>query len=174
MRIQGPGEGGFKSCQVGATFDGIDGVGEREECFIVTIVVLESHLNLDIVSFSLDVNWLVVQDVLVLVEVLNEVDNSAFIVKPQFLVGAQILNINHQSSVEKSQFSHALSQCLKAELQCFKHLRIWLESDLRSPLFRLARFPERSHWNAALVTLAIDLAVTPNLQVQSLRQGIHH
>ena len=91
-----------------STFCRVDVVDEREDALDIALVVLESHFYFEILLFALNINWLFVEDIFVLIEMLNERSHSTFVTEFSELVVPVISNGDVDSSVEKGQFTQAL------------------------------------------------------------------
>ena len=99
-----------KSRQMRSAVDRVDVVRERKDLFVVAVVVLHRHLDRKVVSDHLEIERLVVQRALVLVEVLDEFGDAAFVVKLVRLFGffALVLDENANALVEKRLFAKTL------------------------------------------------------------------
>src|SRR5262245_42089836 len=100
-----------------AAIHGVDIVGERKHLFVISIVVLNRNFNAQIVAGSaiaslLEVHWLRMKRVLVLVQVLDEFGNAAFVIKFVLLlfIGAFISDRDPDALVQKGFFAQALRQ----------------------------------------------------------------
>ena len=89
---------------MGATVSGVDVVGKRHDIVFEPIVILECGLDPDIAFFTTYMDGFM-QRVLILVEVLNEGDDSTFVFKTMFLVMTLVAYGNFNPLIEKREFS---------------------------------------------------------------------
>ena len=78
---------------------GIDVVGEGEEIFGISIVVLKGDLHFDSVLLALDVDGFRMDTILILIEVFDEGENPSFIKEVVPLFGTFILNADGEPFV---------------------------------------------------------------------------
>ena len=117
---------------------------------------------------------LLVDDRLVLVQVLDEGDDAAFVLEPVVLPVALVVDRDEDAAVQKGQLTKALRQRVEAVFGGLEDLRVRLEGDLRATPLRRAGDLERAGRSAALVALLIDLAVPPDLQIETLGERVDH
>jgi hypothetical protein len=152
---------------------GVDVVGEAEDRLLVGGVPLHRDLDLALLLLAFEEDRLAVQRVLVLVEVANEVLDSALVLKGDAVgLAALVDQLDLQAAGEEGGLAQPLGEGLEVELDLLEDLRIGLEGQSRAgPLRRLAR-GQRPLRLAALVVLAPDLAVAADLEMELLGEGI--
>ena len=91
-----------------STFYRVDVVDEREDTLDIALVVLESYFYFEILLFALNINWLFVEDIFVLIEMLNERSHSSFVTEFSEFVVPVVPNGDVDSSVEKGQLTQTL------------------------------------------------------------------
>ena len=81
---------------MGASLDGVDEVDEAEEPFNIGVVVLDRHLELCFVLFSVDHHGLLEEHLFALVEVFDKGGDAAGVVVALFLrlLGALVLEVD--------------------------------------------------------------------------------
>ena len=109
---------------------------------------------------------------LVLVQVLDEGRDAAVVLELVLLAVALVVNRDEDAGVEERQFAQALRQRVEAVLDRFENLRVRPERHLRAATLRRSRHFEIGERMAALVTLLVDLAVPPDLEVEPLGQRV--
>ncbi len=152
---------------------GVDVVREREEVFGIAVVVLKCHLQNEIGLLDFHVDRFVERG-LGFVEVIDEGDDAALVMKDLLFLFPVVLERDRQPLVEEGQFAEPLGQHVEAELQRLENLTVRLEADLRAAAFGLSGDGQRSLGLATFIPLFEDLAVLPDFQLQPFRQGIHH
>ena len=168
VRVSADAEAG----QVRAAFVRVDVVGEGEDQLGVAVVPLQRDLGVDAVLVALHEDRLVVDDRLVLVQVLDERDDAAFVLELVALAVALVVDGDEDAAVEERELAQALRQRVEAVLGGLEDLRVGLERDLRAAPLRRAGDLEVGDRRAALVALLVDLAVAPDLEVEPLRQRV--
>src|SRR6266536_1066255 len=90
----------------------VDVVGEAENAFGISVVVLQANLHGDAIALGFHVDRLVMQNLFAAVQVLNEFGNSAVVFELCSLgvSCALIGERDQQAFVEESQFAQALRQ----------------------------------------------------------------
>ena len=113
---------------------------------------------------------------LVLVEMLDELGDSAFVVElvRLFRLLALVFDGDADAFVQKCLFAQALGQFVEAEFDQIEDLRIRFEGDLRAASSRLAGVLQASHGDAAHIFLLVGFAVSPDLHMQRLGKKVHH
>src|SRR5207253_8321791 len=149
-------------------------VGEREDLFLISVVVLHGDLEIDTFADTFEIDDFIVQRFFVLVEVLNERNDAAGIVKFVLLLVALVFDRNEQSAIEKGEFSKTLGKNIEAECRGLEDSVVGLEADLGSTPIRMSGHLERTRWNAPVVALYIHLAPAPDLEIQPLRKRVNH
>mgnify|MGYP006134613937 CR=1 FL=1 len=112
VAIDGPGERGAKTNEVGSAFDRVDVVGEGVHALVVGIVVLKSNLNRDRdslapgdLSLTGDVDGLFVQRRSIPVQVLDKRNDSAVVTEIMALCAALVGDLDANSRVQEGKFA---------------------------------------------------------------------
>ena len=158
--------------EVGAAFVRVDVVREREDQLRIAVVPLQGDLGVDAVLVALHEDRLLVDERLVLVQMLDERDDAAFVLELVALAVALIVDRDEDAAVQECEFAESLGQRVEAVFGRLENLRVWLERDLRAAALRRPGDFELAGWIAALVTLLVDLAVAPDLEVEALGQRV--
>ena len=158
---------------MGATLGGVDVVGERVGGFAVTVVPLERDLDVDQVALAVHVDRLVVDDGFVLVQVLDEFANTAFIQELVRLAVALVVDRDRHAGIEEGEFAQPLRQRFEAKVGCLENLGVGLKRDLGSALLGLTGDVEITGWNTAVVALLMHVTVAPDFQFKHFRQRVH-
>ena len=116
----------------------VDVVGEREDQLRVAVVPLQRDLGVDAVLVALHEDRLVVDERLVLVQVLDERDDAAFVLKLVALAVALVVDRDEDAAVEERELAKALRQRVEAVFDRFENLRVWLERDFGAAALRRA------------------------------------
>src|SRR4030095_8242727 len=104
-------------------------------------------------------DWLVVDDRLVLVQMLDERHDAAVVLELVALAVALVVDRDENAAVEERELAKPLRQRIEAVLVRLEDLRIDLERDLRAAaLCRPGDF-KRFDWRTALVALLVYLPV---------------
>ncbi len=126
--VQRAGQRGLEADQVRAALVGVDVVGEGKDLFLIAVVVLQGDLKIDSFLDSLKVDNLVVERGLVLVEMLDERNDSAGVVKVVSLLRALIFDRDEQALVQKREFAKTLRKGIEIEFGRFEDPGVGLES----------------------------------------------
>jgi hypothetical protein len=129
---------------VGAAFVGIDVVGEGEDQLGVAVVPLQGDFGFDAVLRAFHEDRLVVDVRLVLVQVLDERDDAAFVLELVALAVAFVVERDEDAAVEERELAQALRQRVEAVLGGFEDLRVGPERDLRAARVASCRRASRS------------------------------
>ena len=101
---------GTKSRQVRAAVALWNVVRVAEDIFLVRVIPLHRYLDLDVVEHHLDVDDLVVNRRLVLVQMLDECANTAFVLENVLLVAALVEQVNAHAGIEEGQFAEPFGE----------------------------------------------------------------
>src|SRR6188474_2367979 len=145
----------------------VDVVREAEDQLRVAVVPLQGDLGVDAVLVTLHENRLLVDERLVLVQVLDERGDAAFILKLVVLAVSLIVDRDEDAAIQERELAESLGQRVEAVLGRFENLRVWPERDFRAPPLRRPCDFELTDRVAALVTLLVDLLVAPDLEIES-------
>ena len=161
--VEGAGDRGTQSRQVGAAVGGVDGVGERVHRFHVLRGVLDGRLHQDVVDLFLHVDR-IVEGLAGLVQVADEGGDAPLEVEVDLLGGrrAFVHEFDVQPPGEEGDFPEALGQDVEAVLQHLEDFRVPQESHARAralPLLHLADDFHIGDRPTLLVPLPPDLAV---------------
>src|SRR5918995_1655565 len=165
--------------EVRAAFVSVDVVGEREDRVLEAAVPLHGDLHVPYLLLALKVEDSLVDGVLRLVDVLHEVPYAALVlVRDVPFFFPLVYEPDLESLVEESPLAEPAAQSVEREvLGLGKDLGVRLEAyDGARPLalLELAVLCESAFREPALVALAPHVSLAPDLQLQPLRQRIHH
>ncbi len=163
-----------KSAQVGAAFDRIDIVREREDVFRVGIVPLHGDLDRHAAALALQIDHVVVDLVLAAIEMFDERDDAALVVELLALAAlALVLERDAHAAVQERELTQAASEDVEAIIDRVEDFVIGAKAYRGAALVRHTGLLERFVRNAAHVTLAIDLPVAPDFDLQPFRKRVH-
>ena len=111
---------------------------------------------------------------LVAIEILDEGDDTAFVVKFVLAARELVLQIDAHPAVEEGELPEALGQEVVAEVDLGKNLGIGEKGHLGAPALGLAGDGQGRRGLTPLVALVIDLAVPADLHLQVGGQGVDH
>ena len=157
---------------MGPAFVGVDVVREGVDRLGVAVVPLQRDLDVDAVLLAAHVDRLVVRRRPVLIQILDERVDAAFVQEVVRLAVALVLDGDGDAAVQEGELPQPLRQGVEAVFDGLEDLRIRLERDLGAALLRGPGDLERDHRIAAVVGLLVDLAVAPDFQIQGLGQGV--
>ena len=127
-----------KAREVRAAFVRVDVVREGVDRLRVAVVPLQRDLGVDAVLLAAHVDRLLVDRRLVLVQVLHERDDAAFVVELVALAVALVVERDDDAAVQERQLAQPLRQRVEAEIGGFEDLRVRLERDLGAAPLRRA------------------------------------
>ncbi len=170
------GERGLEPHHVGTALDGVDRVRERVNRLVVRVVPLKRDLELDAFAAARQEDRLGVEHLPGLVQVLNELDDSAFVVKERLadLLGPLVGERDLDALIQESQFAKTLRQGVVGKHQVFEHLRVRLEGDLGAAALGGSDLAELADRFPALEVLAVGRALAPDLDLEPLGKGVDH
>ncbi len=87
---------------------------------------------------------------------------------------ALVVDGDNDAAVQERELAQPLREGVEAVLDGFENLCVGLERDFCAAALRGAGDLEGTERRSPLVDLLIDLAVAPDLQVESLGQRVHH
>src|SRR5439155_745516 len=87
-----------------AALVGVDVIGESENLFLITVVVLKGDLKIDTLADALEINHLVVKRRFVFVQMLDKRDDSAGVMKLVFLFRTFILDSDQDAFIQEGEF----------------------------------------------------------------------
>ena len=111
---------------------------------------------------------------LVLIQVLDERCDAAFVEEILFLAGAFVRDRDLEAPVQERKLAEPLRQDVVAVLPVLEDLEVGLEGDLGARRGRRAGHGERRLRVTAFVALLEHLAVLLDLEVEPFREGVHH
>ena len=159
---------------MGAALARVDVVGEGEDAFLVAVVVLQRHLDLDVPLLALEVEDLRVDRRLVLVQVLDELDDAALVEERVGASVALVLDDDLEAAVQERELAEAVRQGVEGEGRLLEDRRVRLEADDRAVLRGLLARGQRAGRRATLlVALRPHLAAPPDLDLEPLAQRVH-
>src|SRR4030095_1097213 len=105
---------------------------------------------------------------------LDQRERAAVVLELVGLAVALVIDGDENSAVEERELAQPLRQGVEAVFRCLENLRVGFESNLRATSLSGACDFERFDWRPTLVALLIDLAIAPDLEIEPLRQRVHH
>ena len=172
--IEGAGEAGAETRQVGATIPLRHVVGVGEHLLLVAVVPLHGHFHANLVIPLFGEMEERVEGRLVHVEELDEGAQAAFVAEPIFLAGAFVLEADGDAVVQERELPEALGQHVVMELDVAENVRRGLEEALGALALGLAHRRERRIGHPGAVGLLIDAAIAPHGEPKLLRKRVHH
>ena len=118
--------------EVRAAFVRVDVVREGVDRLGVAVVPLQRDFGVDAVLLAAHVDRLLVDGRLVLVQVLDERDDAAFVVELVALAVALVVERDDDAAVQERELAQALRERVEAEVRGLENLRVGLERDLRA------------------------------------------
>src|SRR5262249_5421524 len=165
--------------QMRAAVNRVDVVGEREDLLVISVVVLNRDLYRQVVVFGrvgglLEIHRLRVKHVFVLVQVLDEFGDAAFVEElVLFLgVGAFVNDGDLDPFVEERFLGQRFGEFVETEVGGREDFGVGFECDLGADLGRLAGLLQIGGFDPFLVLLLVNPAVAANLHPQPFRQEI--
>ena len=134
-----------------AAFVRVDVVREGVDRLGVAVVPLQRDLGVDAVLLAAHVDRLLVDRRLVLVQVRDERDDAAFVVKLVVLAVALVVQRDDDAAVQERELAQPLGERVEAEDGRFEDLRVGLEGDLGAAPLGRAGHLEVAARRAALV-----------------------
>jgi hypothetical protein len=159
---------------MGSPFYGIDVIGEGEEAFSISIIVLKGDLHLDAALHPFDIDGFGMNAILVLIQVFDEGDDPSFVIKLVLLIGPLIFDADEKAFIQEGQLPQTLGKRIETELGGLKDPGIGFETDLGPGMFRLPGHFEFGRDITPFIHLMVDFAVSPDLQLHVFGKGIHH
>src|SRR6266481_3057694 len=98
----------------------------------------------------------------------DERDDAAFVLELVALSIALVVERDENAAVEKRELSEPLRERVEAIFDCLEDLRVCLEGHLRAAALRRACLLKGGNGSPALVTLLIDVPVSPDLEIEAL------
>src|SRR2546425_501541 len=151
----------------------VDVVREREDALLVTVVVLERHLDLGVAFLALEEQHLWVQRGLVLVQVLDELDDAALVQERVAPPVALVLDDDLQAPVQERQLAQPVAERVEREGRLLEDLGVRLEPDDRAGLLAGARRGQGAGGDPVLVALRPLLAVPADLDLEPFAERVH-
>jgi hypothetical protein len=112
--------------------------------------------------------------ILILVQVFDEGEDPSFIKKLMPFIRPFIFDADEEALIQKRQFSQALGEDIKAEIDGFEDVAIGFETNLGPCMFRLSNLLQLCLGIPPLIDLMIDLAISPYFQLNIFGKGIDH
>ena len=160
---------------MGAALVRVDVVRKREFHRVVAIVPLQRDLDVGAVALAVHEHRLLVDHALVLVQVLDERDDAAVVVKTVALSFLTlIVQRDRDAGVQKRELAQTAGQRIEAEVDGLEDLRIGPERHLRAAALRRAGDGEVGDGLAAFVALLVRLLVAPDFEIEALGECVHH
>src|SRR5262249_11819933 len=135
--IQAARQRGLKANQVRSAFVGVDVVSEGENLFLIAVVVLHRDFKIDAVTYTLEIDHLVMQNRFVLIEMLNEGDDSTGVLELVLLFGFLGFDRDQNAFIQECEFAKALRKNIETVFRGFKNLYIGLERHFGAAAIRM-------------------------------------
>src|SRR5262249_28990279 len=168
------GQGGAQADQMRTALDRVDVVGEGVDALGVAVVPLHGDLDVHAVSRTLQIDHVGVDRRLGAVQVRDEGDDATLVQELVRLPVALVADGDADATIQERQLAQALRQDVEAEVDVLEDQRVGLERDARPAELRDPRLLDGRLGLAALVALLVDLAVTSDLDLERLRERVHH
>ncbi|MNN03853.1 hypothetical protein D3C81_1165610 [compost metagenome] len=91
---------------MGPTFMGMNIIGKRQNILCIALIVLQSNFNLNHVTGTFNINWLLVQDFLVPVQEFNVLHDAAFKVEGVRITCTLISYRNVNTLIQKGKLTN--------------------------------------------------------------------
>src|SRR5215467_2608742 len=147
---------------MGSAFMCIDVVGERENLFLVSVVILKGDFQVDAVAHSLKIDHLVVQRGLVLIKMLDKGNDAPCVVELMFFFVSLIFDRDQQTFIQKREFPKPLRQGIEAEFSGFENGRIRFKRNFGSAPVRMSRGFQASGWRSSVERLNENFSFSPD------------
>src|SRR6266851_5646817 len=151
----------------------VDVIGETENAFRISVVVLQPNLHSHVIALGFHVDWLVMKHLLAAVKMLNELGNAT-VVFELCRFGFASLGVScaligerdQQAFVEESQFTEALRKGVVVVFSTSgEDGLVRQEADFGPPLFRGTGLLQLAGGLAFGICLLPGKSITPNLQL---------
>ncbi len=164
---------------MGAALHGVDVVGKGKDVFRIPVVVLHGDFDGRIAAHALDVDGLGKERLLVLVQVFDELDDAALVVKDAAFAAALIVQRDADAFIEKRHLAQAGFENLVLEIARLKHaVRVFVafhirhKGDVRAGFVGFPGHAQVVQRDAAPVFLLVHLAVLADDDLQPRGQGV--
>ena len=158
---------------MGSAVDGVDVVDERESRLVVAVVVLEGDLDVRRVPLGVQRNGGFEQHVRALVEVLDELHDSAGVMIGLGEAIAFVLEADRDAGVEEGEFLQPAGHRLLVEGGGFHDRPVRLEPCVRTRRIRRANDLEGGDGSAPLVALKVLVTVSEDPYLEPFGEGVH-
>ena len=161
-----------KTAQVRSPFDVVDVVGKRANRLGEIHVVLDGHIDLDIILLSLDRNHVAKQDLFGSVQVFDKLDQPLLIAEFLGPLGSFIRDQDPDSGIEKRHLLQSSRQRVEAEPGLRKDLRVGVKLDVGAGFRGFAKLLQ---WSRHLATLEVhrpELFVASNFHLEPFRKCV--
>ena len=150
-------------------------VGEAVNIFLETVVPLQRHFHADTVFFGGEIEDIRVNRRFVLVQILNERLDTAFVVEVVFFAVTLVAQANRDAGVQERQFTQAFRQDVVLEFgDVGEGFEARPETHHGTGFVGIASNGQRCLRHAVRIELTVDLAFALDNQLQLLRQGVNH
>ena len=161
-----------KTAQVRSPFNVVDVVGKRADRLGEIHVVLDRHIDLDIILLSLDRNHVAKQDLFGSVQVFDKLDQPLLVAEFLGPLGSFIRNQDPDSGIEERHLLQSSRQRIETEPGLRKDLRVGVELDMRTGFRGFAKLLQ---WSGHLATLEVhrpELFVASNFHLEPFRKCV--
>ena len=172
--VYGSRKGGAESREMGSALDVVYVVRVAEYRFPVSVVILEGDFNRGRVPLPRNVDHLGVKRLSVLVELLNESDDSSLVEKLLGSVCPLVVKRDPEALVEKGELPYPVGQYVVIELGDLEYPGIGLEMNLGPAFFRFPGVLEILEGLSLLVFLVPDLPFSPDLYREAFGKRVYN
>ena len=157
-----------------SAFGGGDIVHVRVDVFREIGRVLQGDFDADSVDLSGEVNHVMMHRFADAVQVLDELDDAAFVLECVAVAGTLILEDDSHALIQESQFLQAAVERVVVELGGLEDLRVGLEGGLGADFVRAADASQLVCRHAARVFLLINVPIAAHFNNTPFGKKIHH
>ena len=150
-------------------------VGKAVDVFLEAVVPLQGHFHADTVFFGGEIENIRVDRRFVLVEILNERLDAAFVVEMVFFAIALIAQADRDAGVQERQLAQAFRQDVIFKFgDIGEGFQAWPETHHGAGFVGFASHGQRCLRHTVFVHLLVNFVIALDNQLQLLRQGVNH
>ena len=173
--VEGTGHRRAEAGKVSTTVTLRNVVGKAVNVFLEAIVPLQGHFHTDTVFFRREIEDIRMDRRFVLVEILNERLDAAFVVEMIFFAVALIAQADRDPGVQERQFAQAFRQDIVFKLgDVGEGFQARPETHHGAGFIGLAGHGQRRLRHTVLIHLFVHFVIALDNQLQLLRQGVNH